>query len=138
MFVHLYSPPATLEETPTPAGNYQMNMEDRQMILAATGSADINVKVRNKLYAAINRSMAKPNASLAMVNAWKEARDSGTHDGKFSFLKNFAQDTSGADLDIWESVAKSSKTYNDEKYMWVTKFDLFSGVRFFRWPGLHI
>ena len=110
-----------------------MSAEDRNVILTAESARDIKVKVRNKLYAAIARTMTRPSASLNMVEEWQKAQDSGNQEAKFSFLKKFAHDTSGGDLNIWEKVTKSAESYNDEKYMWVTKFDLFSGVRLLTW-----
>ncbi len=56
------------------SGFYQMDAEDRTLVLKAQKPNDIPVRVRNKMYAAIGRALERPLISQAMAESWKSAQ----------------------------------------------------------------
>ncbi len=59
--------------TQTRSGFYQMTPEDRKMVFDAKHSGDVPLRVRNKLYSAIGRHMARPTVQKHMLAEWSAA-----------------------------------------------------------------
>ena len=51
---------------------------------------------------------------------------SETRQGKFEFLKEWAQDESCAKIIMEEQHRRSATSYDDASYVWWTKFDLYA------------
>jgi hypothetical protein len=102
-----------------------LNPEERAAVLAAQSSKDVSIKVRNKLYAALNRFVSNGKVGPDVLAAWEAAEAKGSH-GKFEFLQQWASDTSGGSVSLAELHANTTEESEGALWTWVTKYDLYS------------
>ncbi len=123
----------------TRSGFYQMDAEDRALVLNARMPKDIPLKVRNKIYSAIGRALDRPKISSAMAVAWRSAETAEQpREAKFEFLRKFAQDTEGAEMNIWEMGERTQRSYEDDRYIWITKTELYVKMNAFKYKEVAI
>jgi hypothetical protein len=102
-----------------------LDADERALVLAARSSKDVPVKVRNKLYAALNRFVANGKLGPDVLAAWEAAEAKGPH-GKFEFLQQWASDTSGGNVSLQETHSIISEDGEASSWVWVTKYDLYN------------
>ena len=103
---------------------YHIPPEIVQQVLDATEPADLDNKLRNKLYVAMGRSMEKPGVPGAVLARWAEDRKHNAD--KFHFLKEWAKDPSFGKMTLTETHYRKAVDYKETDYEWVTKYDLYS------------
>ena len=108
-------------------GFYNLSAEDRTAVLTAADSAGVPIKLRNKLYAALDRLVKQgpKKISADFIAKWQRAEMEG-NESKFVFLQTWAQDTSGAAIVMSERFSKSATETDEVSWTWVTKFDLYA------------
>ena len=116
---------------------YKMTADERALILDARGSKDVPIKLRNKLYAALNRFLASPRVTRSVADAWKNAADKGHH-SKFEFLQTWARDTSGGQVELEEVHRRESTDKDELMYSWITKYDLYVNKNAYRFPQIMV
>ncbi len=104
---------------------YSISPEDQAILRAAKTSKDVPSRVRNRLYAAISRMVAKNNTNHRIITAWDACGEKG-HTGKFSFLKMFAEDPSCAQCLCTQVFEKLTQDYAEKQWAWLTKFQVFA------------
>ena len=80
---------------------YQLDANDRAIILGANKPQDVPLKMRNRLYAAINRFVTSDKITDHVLKQWEKA--SATNGGKFDFLVDWAKNTDGSEVKIVET-----------------------------------
>jgi len=90
-------------------------------ISSAAAPGDIPVKDRNRLYAALNRSMDRPGVPGGVLAAWAAAANE--KDGKFLFLKKWIADPTFGFVKAFEKQSSAKQTFNGGEYVWATKMD---------------
>ena len=88
-----------------------MTSEDYALVMSATSSLDVPVKVRNKLYAALARALAKPNVSDKVLARWSEDQEASA--SKFQFLKEWCKDTNFGEITITETHIRKSEAVKE-------------------------
>ena len=116
---------------------YKMTADERASILDAKDSKDVPIKLRNKLYAALNRFLTSPKVTRSVAEAWKNAADKGHH-SKFEFLQTWARDTSGGQVALEELHRKESTDTDELLYSWITKYDLYINKNAYRFPQIMV
>mgnify|MGYP003346170363 CR=1 FL=1 len=114
-----------------------MTADERALILDAKDSKDVPVKLRNKLYAALNRFLTSPRVTKSVAEAWKNAADKGHH-SKFEFLQTWARDTSGGQVELEEVHRRESTDKDELMYSWITKYDLYINKNAYRFPQIMV
>ena len=103
---------------------YQLDAADRAAIIGARSSKEVPVKLRNKLYAALNRFLGKPSVvSKKVADQWAAAEAKGNR-GKFEFLKQWAMDTKGGQIRLEDEYTKGTEDLDLDEYSWLTECDL--------------
>ena len=116
---------------------YRLNAQERSELLGATCSKDIPVKLRNKLYAAMNRYLTSSKVTKEYVEKFAAADSKGPH-GKFEFLQDWARDTSGGSIIVVETHSSTTQEEEGLQYTWVTKWDLYKDKEAFKYPEMRI
>ena len=101
---------------------YKINPDDMEIIMSAGSSIDVPVKLRNKLYAALNRALQKPNVSDHVMARWSEDHNNATN--KFTFLKEWCKDTDFGQVDVSESHIKKSEKSKEMTLGYYSQMDL--------------
>ena len=112
----------TLVPAPGSAEAYKISDADRDAVLTAATSLDVPVGVRNKLYAALGRSLQKSWVPAAVLARWSE--DSENAGTKFCFLKEWVQNTKFAHVQVQERHLQRSEEFKAIIFGWSTKMDL--------------
>ena len=116
---------------------YKLNATERSELLGAASSKDIPVKLRNKLYSAMNRFLSSSKVTKSVVEKWAAAEGKGPH-GKFEFLQNWARDTSGGSITVTETHEQTTEEAEDLQYVWLTKWDLYQAKNAFKHPEMRL
>ena len=103
-------------------GGYKLTSEDYALVMSATSSLDVPVKVRNKLYAALARALAKPNVSDKVLARWSEDQEASA--SKFQFLKEWCKDTNFGEITITETHIRKSEAVKELTMGYYTQVDL--------------
>ena len=103
-------------------GGYKVSPDEMQLIMGAESSIDVPVRLRNKLYAALNRALLKPNVSDHVLARWSEDQNSSTN--KFVFLQEWCKDTTFGQVIISESHIKKSEKVKEMTLGYYTQLDL--------------
>ena len=107
--------------------NYTIALELLQKVLNATSPADIPVKERNKVYAAMGRECGEAGkAPPAILAKYAEARYDKSQ--MFLLLKEWAQcsyDKDWASMDIKEEHIRKSTHFKAMEWEWLTKADVY-------------
>ena len=104
--------------------------------MAAQSSKDVPIKLRNKLYAALNRFVQRPcNVDSKIAKQWAETEVKGSN-SKFDFLKDWAKDTRGGELTLKDEHFKHVKDKNDELYTWYTRYELYFHYNAYKFPEM--
>ena len=93
------------------------------VIRAATNSQDIPKKDRNKLFAAINRNIDKPEVPAQVLARW--TMDRKCHKTAFLFMKEWAEDTTFASCTVTEEHNRRIAAYTKTEFTWMTKYDIY-------------
>ncbi len=101
---------------------YKLSDSDRDLVLNAASSLDVPVNIRNKLYAALNRSLQKTWIPPEVLARWADDQENSV--SKFVFLKEWCKDTSFASMHIEERHIKKTEEFRHMKVEWSTKLDL--------------
>lgn len=107
---------------PGNAEAYKISDADRDAVLTAASSLDVPISVRNKLYAALGRSLQKSWVPAAVLARWTE--DSENAGTKFAFLREWVQNTKFAHVQIKEQHIQRSEQFKAIIFGWSTKMDL--------------
>jgi hypothetical protein len=117
---------------------YQLDAADRAAIIGARSSKEVPVKLRNKLYAALNRFLGKPSVvSKKVADQWAAAEAKGNH-GKFEFLKQWAMDTKGGQIRLEDEYTKGTEDLDMDEYTWLTKCDLYNMKKAYKYQDMKI
>jgi hypothetical protein len=117
---------------------YQLDAADRAAIIGARSSKEVPVKLRNKLYAALNRFLGKPSVvSKKVADQWAAAEAKGNH-GKFEFLKQWAMDTKGGQIRLEDEYTKCTEDLDMDEYTWLTKCDLYNMKNAYKYQDMKI
>lgn len=114
--------PDSVVPAPGSADAYKISDADRNAVLTAASSLDVPVSVRNKLYAALGRSLQKPWVPATVLARWSE--DSENAGTKFAFLKEWVQHTKFGHVQIREQHIQRSEQFKAITFGWSTKMDL--------------
>ena len=101
---------------------YKITDSDRDAVLNAASSLDVPVNVRNKLYAALNRSLQKPWVPSGALARWAEDQQNAS--SKFNFLREWCKDTCFGSVVVEEKHTKTSEEFKKMSIGWATKLDL--------------
>jgi hypothetical protein len=102
---------------PSGTGTYVLTPDDLKIMQEAQTSGDVPIKVRNRLYAALNRFMGKCQDD-ELLDAWSKSPD------KFSFLKLWSCDTTGRQVKVQFSETKQMEKNSGMRFVWKTEVDL--------------
>lgn len=108
--------------TPPSKAPYLVDPEVKDRVLKALEASDVDVKIRNKLYAAMGRALDQPWIPGAVLARWAE--DSKDRKRKFAFLQEWVQDTAFGKVVVEERHVVLASTYEEQQYGWFTKMDL--------------
>jgi hypothetical protein len=111
---------------------YKIDEEEQNLIMEATNSSGVDIKTRNKLYAALNRALQKPTTPAHAIARWAE--DSKEQKKKFKFLQEWVKDTTFGQMKIVERNVHGQDQYLDTQFAWVTRVDLMVHFRGFENP----
>ena len=101
-------------------------------ILAALAPGDVNLKLRNKLYAALKRIMMmaeneKVHVPGAVVARYHEAVKSSKGvkgpNALWNLMKEWCQDTTCAKVSFSEHHVRESMKYATTEWMWITRIE---------------
>ena len=93
------------------------------------------IKLRNKVYAALNRFVHTAKVTPEVAQSWEAAETKGSH-AKFDFLQSWIKDTSGGQVKLMETHEKSTDAFEDSSWTWVTKWDLYLDKKAFGNPEM--
>ena len=102
---------------PSGTGTYVLTPDNLKIMQEAQTSGDVPIKVRNRLYAALNRFMGKCQDD-ELLDAWSKSPD------KFSFLKLWSCDTTGRQVKVQFSETKQMEKNSGMRFVWKTEVDL--------------
>ena len=102
--------------------HYQIGAADRDMVLAAATTLDVPVSVRNKLYSALSRSLAKPWVPAAVLAKWSEDQENSA--AKFRFLQSWCRNTRFQEVRVEQRHIQKSEDYKNVTFGWMSKLEL--------------
>ena len=135
------SPESGVGTSPTGAQTmgafYKLTASERSILLSARTSKDVDLKLRNKIYVAMNRFLKSEKVTKAAIDNWAAASAKGDI-GKFEFLQNWARDTSGGKISLHENHQQSTEDSENTTWVWTTKWDLYNAKKAFKNPEMRI
>ena len=102
---------------------YHLTATEMAIVQSAKTARDIDVKIRNRLYAAIGRDCASKALTPSACRKWSACSAKGGRTRKFCFLKAWAKDPSGVSISVSETDTKP-RTKGEEQ--WITRFELYA------------
>ena len=115
--------------------------EVKELIAKALGPGDIPVKLRNKLYAAMDRMMKAAEAGRKEISGAVLARfaeDKKDKNKMFFFLQEWCNDTSCGSLRVTEEHVHKSYKYSESAYMWITPPELKLRFKAYKYPEMMV
>jgi hypothetical protein len=97
--------------------------EEKKIIEEALTPANIPLPLRNKCYAAINRAVSGSKFDAKELVLWNADT---SQQGKFSYLKRWAEDPSRGKLQVVSSATTTESQYENVQFGWFTKFDVYA------------
>ena len=116
---------------------YKLTAAERSTLLSARTSKDVDLKLRNKIYVAMNRFLKSEKVTKAAIDNWAAASAKGDT-GKFEFLQKWARDTSGGKISLHENHQQSTEDSENTTWVWTTKWDLYNAKKAFKNPEMRL
>ena len=107
---------------------YELQASDVEMIMNASGPGDIPVKMRNKWYGAIGRWQKLPGCPDYIMHC------DNNHESKFRMLQQSAQYKTRGRICRTGVHEKAEEGYTDDKWCWITKYDLYARLHAYHSP----
>ena len=101
---------------------YNMPEDVRARVQAADKWMDLSKPIRDKLAAAIRRSCSMCDCPIPVIKRWVESK--GNPEDRLQFIKEFAEDTSFARVDVYERHMRCEEYFDETLYHRVSKAGL--------------